>query len=172
LILEVNAAKPPIRLEEESRVEVLLRLPIGVQLVGEGWKSVELPPEEKDDPSGPWVLFELENQLLIPPLDRTNPDSGATSFVKLASVPLKLAVVEEGMNWVVNTRVRLIQRGEAWQTFGTVFVTFQEGVAEFTAVPRRSLPLPGEEAPPDGGTSPDENLEEAGSVSVEEQEIP
>ena len=58
----------------------------------------------------------------------------------LARVPVTLTVVKEGQNWVITSRLRLIQGEQAWQTFGVVFATLQEKVAEFSATPRVGYP--------------------------------
>jgi hypothetical protein len=111
----------------ENRLEILLRCPVGVRLETRGWRPVEPSPEEKSDPSGPWTLFESEQPVDVP----------VESSTVLARVPISLAVVEEGTNWVISTRVRLIRGNEMWQTFGVLFATVEKEAAKFTPTPRK-----------------------------------
>ena len=111
----------------ENRLEILLRCPVGVRLETKGWHPVEPSPEEKSDPSGPWTLFESDQPVAVPTENST----------VLAKAPISLIVVEEGTNWVISTRVRLIRGNEMWQTFGVLFATVQGTVAEFHTIPRK-----------------------------------
>ena len=112
---------------EIRRVDLLLRLPPGVELRSEGWRAAELPPEERDDGSGPWKLFEREA-----------PASLSAVRQELLREPVELAVTQEGLNWVVTVRVRWAQ-GDARQRqgFATILATTGDGQAEFHTDPRR-----------------------------------
>ena len=117
----------PAGIGEGSRIELLLRLPVGVQLKSEGWTSAPLPDTEKEDASGPWSLFEKKVPLQIQGTDR--PET-------LLKENVELAVTEEGTNWIITARARLVQGQEAWQTFGVLFATLQGGQAEFHHIPK------------------------------------
>ncbi len=114
----------------KGRLEALLRLPVGVLLEGPGWRVYPSPENEKGDPSGPWSLFIQEELFAIP--------ARVTENQVLARVPVFLAVVEEGANWVITARVRLSRGTETWETFGTLLATVQGDVAEFHTVPRKT----------------------------------
>ena len=121
LIVERNPeAGPPA--DGEAQLELLLRLPGGVKLVSaEDWKPEPLPQEEKEDSSGPWRLYKRQQPVKVLP----------------AKVPLELAVVEEGVNWVITSRAKLIQGQQGWQTFGVIFATRKAGTVQFHATPHQ-----------------------------------
>ena len=129
LIVAVDAEMMPAGLAgQEITLEYLLRLPQGVQLKSEGWAPVELSPEEKNDPTGVWSLFERKRTL-------TAPEKSAVS--EWAREKIALAVVEKGSNWVITARARLTQGPASWQTFGAVFASVDEkGRVEFHITPR------------------------------------
>ena len=117
----------------EARLELQVRVPIGLRLSGEGWGSVELPEEEKSDPSGPWSLYEWVNPTLAVP---SSPGDGRTAEgLILARVPLSLTVVEEGSNWVMTCRARLIRGEKVWETYGILFATVSGETAKFHTTP-------------------------------------
>lgn len=116
----------PAWVEGDCTLEMLLRLPLGVNLESADWKPKEIPEEEKDDPTGPWKLYEKSVQVQL---------KAGTPPEKLHTEALQLAVVEEGINWIITTRVRLMKGKEGWQTFGTLFATLYGEMAEFHIVP-------------------------------------
>lgn len=120
---------PAALVGEEVALEYLLRLPSGVQLKSEGWTPVELPPGEKNDPTGVWSLFELKRTLTTP--------SEVSATTELARERVELAVAERGANWVITARVRWPTGSLILQAFGVVFATVDDqGRVEFHAVPR------------------------------------
>ncbi len=125
IIIERDPRRPPIALEGTDRLNLLLRLPVGIKLAAEGWRSVPIPKKEKNDPSGPWTLFERDEPVL------TGENSPCS-----APIPIRLTVVEEGTNWVITARAKLIQKKNVWQTFGVLFATLRKGTAAFHTVPR------------------------------------
>ncbi len=126
LIVERDPKGEPVRIGTTDRLELLLRLPVGVKLESPGWRPAKPSAQEKNDPSGPWFVFE-----------RAEPLTGSTgSSPVLAEFPISLKVVEQGLNWVITTRVRLVQGEKAWQTFGVLFATLHNGVAEFHTTPK------------------------------------
>ncbi|MBI1953759.1 MAG: hypothetical protein HYS41_06530 [Candidatus Omnitrophica bacterium] len=135
VILEVRGRPgtplPPIR--EGAKLEILLRLPVGVKLSSAGWVPVEPSAQEKkENPSGIWSLYGWKRPLAKPEgelLDR---------------MPIRLTVAEEGMNWIITARVRVIQGQEAWQTFAATFATLKYGTAKFSPVPLTALDSPKE----------------------------
>ena len=106
-----------------DRAELLLRLPVGVKLAAEGWSPADLPPEEKEDPTGPWNVYQksvpvqAEGEVLV-------------------REPVRLSVTEEGVNWIISSRVRVLQGRQALQAFGVVFATLQGKEGEFHAIPK------------------------------------
>ena len=135
VILELRRVPgtPPLPVLEGAELEILLRLPIGVKLSSAGWIPVELSPKEKaEDPPGLWSLYGWKRPLAKPEgelLDR---------------MPIKLTVVEEGVNWIITARVRVIQGQEAWQTFAATFATLEYGTAKFSPVPLTAIAPPEE----------------------------
>ncbi len=127
LVVESDPKAWPESVEGEVTLELLLRLPVGVRLESDGWAGVELPAEEKDDRSGPWSLFERKISVRIP--------AGEIPLV-VAREAISLAVIEQGTNWIMTVRARLVSGSEAWQSFGVLFATVQAGQAEFHTVPR------------------------------------
>ncbi len=117
----------PAQIGEGAQLELLLRLPIGVKLQSENWTAVEMSAEEKKDPTGPWSLYEKKISLKITP--GVPPES-------LLKETLQLAVVEEGTNWIITTRVRLVQGSDTWQAFGALFATLQGNSGQFHTVPK------------------------------------
>ncbi len=117
----------PVQVGEGARLELLLRLPIGVKLQSENWTPVEMSKEEKNDPTGPWSLYEKKIPLKITP--------GVPPEFLLKET-MQLAVVEEGTNWIITTRVRLVQGSDTWQVFGALFATLQGNSGEFHTVPK------------------------------------
>ena len=122
LVVETNPKIWPQGIGEDCQLEFLLRLPPGVKLESEGWKPAELPPQEKNDPSGPWSLFERKQPVKIP--------AGTPPSV-LAMETINLAVVESGTNWVITARARLVSGAQSWQAFGLVFATLDGDTAKF-----------------------------------------
>ncbi|MBI3333129.1 MAG: hypothetical protein HYZ93_03460 [Candidatus Omnitrophica bacterium] len=122
----------PADMKGEGRLEILLRLPIGVDLDQAnrgGWTPVKPRPEEKRDATGPWRLF----QRTVPAgRVKESPDL-------LAREVIPLRIVEDGTNWVITARVRLIQGGTTIQAFGAIFASRQRGAAELHALPKGSL---------------------------------
>jgi len=120
--VERNPNKPQISLNSQAHMEVLLRVPSGVRLMSEGWKPVPLPEAEKKEERGVWSLFEKA--------------APVTADKSVGHLPLALSVVEEGVNWVITARVRIIQGKETWQTFGVLFATARKGIVEFHGKPK------------------------------------
>lgn len=112
--------------EEPGRpaLDLLLRLPAGVQLKSEGWEPVALPAEEQKDPTGPWSLFQKK----ISPDETPGP-------LKVEEA-VSLAVVEPGTNWIVTVRARLTQGAKSWQTFGVIFASTDKTGVGFHTAPR------------------------------------
>ena len=131
LVIERDPKNLP---EKGDRLDILLRLPVGVKFLSEGWKSAELPPEEKEDSGGIWSLFERDVPLFGP---SDEPLFRAGSALK---VPISLTVAEEGANWVITARGRLIQGSGTHQAFGVIFATRQGEKTEFHAGPRFTRP--------------------------------
>lgn len=137
LRIDSNPGVPFSSPEPLDRLEILIRLPAGIKLVNEGWRPVQPPPEEETDPSGPWSLFERSEPFLkVLPPSGEKPES-------LTRVPISLTVTEEGINWVITARARIIQQGElAGQAFGILFATLEGEVAEFHTTPKATLSPP------------------------------
>ncbi len=130
LVVERNP-KGALLDEGDAQLELLLRLPAGVKLIGaEGWRPEPLPKEEEGDSSGPWRLYKRQQPVKVPPLTR-----GHSS--PIAQVSVELTVMEEGVNWVITTRAKLTQGQQGWQTFGVIFATLQNGIVEFHSTPRQ-----------------------------------
>ena len=128
LIVESAASAWPTGVEGEAALDLLLRLPVGIKLAsGEGWTPAEIPPEEKEDSTGPWSVFEKRVPVQIP--------AGAPPE-RLAAEKVELTVNEEGINWIISSRARLIHGSNAWQAFGLLFATLQEGKGEFHETPK------------------------------------
>lgn len=125
---------------KECQMELLLRLPPGVKLRSEGWQEKPLPPEEEEDGSGPWSLFERKQPLSLP--------EGVPPQV-LVKETTELAVVERGVNWVITARARLVHGSEAWQTFGVLFATLEGEKAAFHARPFTPMDVPLSEPTPE-----------------------
>jgi len=126
----------------ECQMELLLRLPVGVKLESGGWEEKPVPPEEGEDGSGPWWLFERKQPLTLP--DGVPP-------AQLARETVSLAVVEHGVNWVITARAKLACGSEAWQTFGVLFATLEGEKAAFHTRPftPMEVPIP-QESPSEG----------------------
>ncbi len=137
VVIQSNPAKWPAAARKEGRLVVRLSLPPGIQMADEGWRSVEQPPEAKDDPSGPWSVYEREQIV----------DTQALPQV-LARFPISLKVTEEGLNWTIAVRAQFEQGTENLQGVGALFVTLQQDVAEFHINPKRFLKPAKEETPP------------------------
>lgn len=129
LVLEADPKTLPAGLVgEEAALEYLLRLPSGVQLKSDGWAPVELPPEEKDDPTGVWNLFERKRTITAP---------AEAAAVEWARESVELAVVRPGINWILTMRAKVTRGLNSWQTFGVVFATVNgDGKVEFHTAPR------------------------------------
>lgn len=129
LVVEADLKSLPAGLVgEEVTLEYLLRLPSGVQLKSDGWTPAELPPGEKDDPTGVWSLFERKRTITTP---------AEASTAEWAREKITLAVVEKGTNWIITTRARLTWGSLSFQTFGVVFATVSEDEkVEFHTAPR------------------------------------
>ena len=128
LLVESNPKGWPAEVGPGARLDLLLRLPVGVKLAsGEGWSPAQLPPEEKDDVTGPWSLYEkqipLEIKQGVPP-------------ERLAAEKVELIVAEEGVNWIISARARLVQDSQTWQAFGVLFATLQGNEGKFHEIPK------------------------------------
>ena len=128
VLVESNPKGWPAEVGPGARLDLLLRLPAGVKLASEeGWSPAQLPPEERDDVTGPWSLYEkqipLQIKLGIPP-------------ERLAAEKVELTVEEEGVNWIISVRARLTQDSQAWQAFGALFATLQGDKGEFHEIPK------------------------------------
>lgn len=130
---------PPIR--EGAELEILLRLPVGVKLASEGWKPVEPSAQDTEDPTGPWSLYGWKRPLALAARLGSASSEGDQ---RLDQMPIRLTVAEEGVNWIITARVRVIQGQEAWQTFAATFATVEYGVTRFSPIPLTSLPAPEE----------------------------
>ena len=126
LVVESNPEAWPKEIAEDCQMDFLLRLPPGIKVESEGWDPVELPPQEKNDPTGPWSLFERKQPIKIP--------VGAPPTI-LIKEEVMLSVVEPGTNWIITVRARMVSGGQAWQTFGLLFATLQEETAKFHMQP-------------------------------------
>ncbi|MBI3615692.1 MAG: hypothetical protein HY211_04145 [Candidatus Omnitrophica bacterium] len=124
--------KPAGRIMPAGRLELLLRLPVGVKLESEGWKRVPLPEGEKEGSEEIWSTFEQ-----VRPVESFPQEPSL-----LAKIPLQLRVVEEGTNWIITTRVRLTQDSKILTAFGTILATLQDGVVEFHTTPKHPLAGP------------------------------
>ena len=128
LIVESNPKGWPAEVGEGARLDLLLRLPVGVKLAsGEGWSPAQLPPEEKEDASGPWSVYEKQVPLQI---------KQGVPPERLAAEAVQLAVTEEGVNWIISARARLTQGSQTWQAFGVVFATLQGSDGQFHEIPK------------------------------------
>ena len=109
------------------QMELLLRLPPGVEMASPGWTEKKLSRDERKDPSGSWTV--LEKKARVPPA----PDpSGA-----LVREPLFLSVTREGTNWVLSVRVKGAAPAGPWQTFGAAFASRQGESVEFHDTPQK-----------------------------------
>ena len=126
LVVESNPEVWPKEIGEDCRMEFLLRLPPGIKLESKGWNPVKLPPEEKNDPSGPWSLFGRKQPIKVP--------AGIPPTI-LAKEEMMLSVVEPGTNWIITTQARLVSGGQAWQTFGLLLATLDGETAKFHTQP-------------------------------------
>ena len=124
ILVEAGPGAPSNGFAGEGPLELLLRLPSGVRLESPDWQEVSPTPEEKQDPSGPWKVYEKKNEITVP-------EKGI-----LSQEEVSLAVVEEGVNWVVTVRARLTEGSLSWQAFGVMFASLQDGLAEFYASPK------------------------------------
>ncbi len=128
LLVESSPKGWPAEVGPGARLDLLLRLPVGVKLASEeGWSPAPLPPEEKEDASGPWSVYEKQVPLQItqgiPP-----------EF--LAQEKVGLIVTEEGVNWIISARARLTQDSKTWQAFGVLFATLQGNEGQFHEIPK------------------------------------
>lgn len=129
LTVRSNPNAWPLEPGVDARLELLLRLPVGVRLAdAQGWEEIPLPESEREDPSGPWVLY--ERRFSVP-----GGSDGAPPEV-LASARIPLTVVEEGTNWVISCRARLVQGDQGWQTFAPLFATRRGTRVEFHGAPK------------------------------------
>ena len=125
----------------EGRIDLLLRLPIGVRLEGEEWKPVDVPESEKEDPSGPWTLYGWTQPVSVP--------QSVSEPQVLARVPMTLTVVQEGMNWVIAARATVEFPGQPpVPGNGVLFATVKEDVAEFHTAPKAFLHPSDDKRPP------------------------
>ena len=149
VLVESNPKGWPAEVGPGARLDLLLRLPVGVKLASEeGWSPAQLPPEERDDVTGPWSLYEkqvpLQIKLGIPP-------------ERLAAEKVELTVEEEGVNWIISVRARLTQDSQAWQAFGTVErygTSFSSGMGSASRSARSATTGPSAGPPPMSTTSP------------------
>ncbi|MDO8730284.1 MAG: hypothetical protein Q7J69_03750 [Candidatus Omnitrophota bacterium] len=128
LLVESNPKGWPAEVGPGARLDLLLRLPVGVKLASEeGWSPAQLPPEERDDVTGPWSLYEKQVPLQIkqgiPP-------------ERLAAEKVELKVAEEGVNWIISARARLVQDSQTWAAFGVLFATLQGNEGQFHEIPK------------------------------------
>lgn len=129
LAVSGDRAAWPAGLQGSAQVEFLLRMPAaGVELVSEGWEPFE---EEEEDPTGPWSVFTRVVPVSIP---AGGPAQG------LVREPIRLAVIEEGENWIITTRARVLQGDQTWQAFGVVFATRKLGQVRFHPQPEVERP--------------------------------
>ena len=108
-----------------GEIELLLRLPVGVELVSAGWKPAPLPQEEEKDSSGPWKLFQKSVS--------TQPTADGKDLLVSEVIGVK---VGEGINWILTARARMARGSQIWQAFGVIFATNQKGKAEFHSTPK------------------------------------
>ena len=127
LVIEKNPNNWPADVGSNPTLNILLRLPPGVKLSGEGWTPTPLPPEEKKDQTGPWSLYAREETLTLV--------SDSSSLV-LVRIPASFTLVEEGVNWIITARARLSQGKQVWQSFGVIFATLSQGEAAFHSIPK------------------------------------
>lgn len=122
---ETGAVTPAAGDRAAGPVDLLLRLPPGVELQSEGWDPIEPPPDKdkEEKGTGPWKLFEREAAASAP----------AVGTSELLREPLKLVVTQDGRNWVITARAKWGQH----KAFATVFATTENGKAEFHAEPRK-----------------------------------
>ncbi len=118
----------PAEVGPGARLDLLLRLPVGVSMASEGgWSPAQMPPEEKEDASGPWSVYEKQVPLQI--------KQGVPPEL-LADEKVELIVVEEGVNWIISARARLTQDSQSWQAFGVLFATLQGNEGQFHEIPK------------------------------------
>ena len=127
LVVESDREAWPAEAAGEGRLELLLRLPPGVKMASDGWSPTAPSTEEKKDGSGPWSLYEKQLPLNIP--------AGAPPEV-LAEEEVRLTVAEEGVNWIITARARVVRGTSAWQAFGVLFATLQGDSGEFHQIPK------------------------------------
>lgn len=128
LLVESNPKDWPAEAGPGAQLDLLLRLPIGVKLASEqGWSPMQLPPEEKDDVTGPWSVYEKQIPLQI--------KQGVPPEL-LAQEKVELTVAEEGVNWVITARARLTQGSQVWAAFGVLFATLQGDEGQFHGIPK------------------------------------
>jgi|GEM_PF-2068428 len=128
LLVESSPKGWPAEVGSGARLDLLLRLPVGVELASEeGWSSAQLPPEEKEDASGPWSVYEKQVPLQI--TQGVPPEF-------LAQEKVGLIVTEEGVNWIISARARLTQDSQTWQAFGVLFATLQGNEGQFHEIPK------------------------------------
>ena len=128
LIVQTKAQVWPAAATGELQVELLLRLPEGLLLESRDWTQVEQPPEQSDQASGPWTLF----QRTIPV--RVSSAKELPSELLRETVPLR--VVKEGSNWVITVRARVVKGSESWENFGVLFATLEGDAARFHEIPQ------------------------------------
>jgi len=117
---------PKVPQTSQRLLNLLLRLPPGVRLQSDDWIRKDLPPREKEDPSGPWSLYSWEM-----PLGQTLRGESV-----LARVPLPLEIVEEGTNWIITARAQVVGGEPLLTTFGTLFATRRGEQAQFHPNPQ------------------------------------
>jgi hypothetical protein len=128
LLVESSPKGWPAEVGPGARLELLLRLPVGVKLASEeGWSPAQLPPEGEGDASGPWSVYEKQVPLEI--VQGVPPEW-------LAQEKVELTVAEEGVNWIISARARLTQGSQSWQAFGVLFATLQGSEGEFHEIPK------------------------------------
>lgn len=130
LIVERKPELLSLKTPAERSLELFLRLPQGVRLLSTDWKPIPQSPQEKKDPTGTWSLYEKAEKIS---LQESDP-------LLLARVPLSLSVIEDGTNWVITARARLIEPGKSWTAFGVLFASRQKGQAKFHMTPQ--IPQP------------------------------
>ncbi len=129
LVVEGDPSRWPAPLQTEAELTLLLNLPASFKLKSEGWKPVETPTGEAEDPAGPWSRYERRQTLLLRSSDRQ----------QIARLPISLALTEEGTNWVLTVKAEIRRGEESITGFGTLFATFQEGTVEFHQKPKRPI---------------------------------
>jgi hypothetical protein len=129
LVLEPHPAGLPTE-NLKAECELILRLPVGIALQSSGWRSIELPEEEKKlEGESIWSLYELEEPVQV--------NLTKNSDQPLAKLPLTLGIVEEGINWIITSQAQVKIGTDAAQILAVLFATWQGETAKFHTQPER-----------------------------------